>query len=337
MVAVVLKKRVKTPFSNAFGRPLKFALLYVLKLHKYVFNRDIPQWSYLCELCENVTLLATGINKVLKDKLPMSSHDIMKKFSCSSSSKHYMYDACCEICSSTDINIPDNMVIIESPKEDSTDNGDDYHDDQSDQPKKKSVRFYEWGKSDEAKITKISRNLSVTDVTESLKQQIAVVKRHLFTERTQASAYNEVMDNLKQNELLIHVDYSETYNNKQQWEIQSAYFGHASFSIFTACCYFKDESNAINKEAITVTSETSDHSRSASVSCLQKVIHFVREKHTHLPLKLNAAVRSDGCAAQFCSRYYFSYCQNLKRRLTLAGSITSGIIEKVQWMELVAL
>ena len=60
-------------FSNAFGRSLKFAFLYdVLKLHKeYVFNEDIPQWSCLCELCENETLLATGVNKVLKDKLPM--------------------------------------------------------------------------------------------------------------------------------------------------------------------------------------------------------------------------------------------------------------------------
>ena len=98
---------------------------------------------------------------------------------------------------------------------------------------KKSIRFYKWGKSDEGKITKISRNLPVIDVIESLKQQIAVLKRHLFTKRIQASTYNEVKDNLKQNDLLIHADYSENYNNKQQWEIQSAYFGHASFSIFT--------------------------------------------------------------------------------------------------------
>ena len=77
-------------------------------------------------------------------------------------------------------------------------------------------------------ITKISRNLSVTDAIKSLKQQIAVLKRQLFTKRTQASAYNEVKDNLKQNDLLIHVDYSENYNNKQQGEIQNANFGHAS-------------------------------------------------------------------------------------------------------------
>ena len=100
----------------------------------------------------------------------------MEKFSCSST-RHCMYDGCCENCSSIDINIPDNMEIIGSQNEGSTGNDDDYHDEQSDQPKK-SVRFYKWDKSDEGKITKISRNLSVTDAIESLKQQIVVLKRH---------------------------------------------------------------------------------------------------------------------------------------------------------------
>ena len=106
----VIEEVGEDSFSNAFDRPLKCALLYdVLKLHKeYVFNRDIPQWSCLCELCENVTLLATGVNKVLKDKLPTSPHDIVEKFSCRST-RHCMYDACCEVCSSIDVNIPDNM------------------------------------------------------------------------------------------------------------------------------------------------------------------------------------------------------------------------------------
>ena len=124
-------------FSNAFDRPLKFALLYdVLKLHKeYVFNRDIPQWPCLCELCENVVLLSTGVKEVLKDKLPTSLHDIVEKFSCNSTS-HCMYDVCCKICSSIDINIPENIEIMESSNEDSADNDDKYHDNQSDHPKK---------------------------------------------------------------------------------------------------------------------------------------------------------------------------------------------------------
>ena len=58
-------------FSNSFGSPLKFALLFeVLKLHKkYVFNRNIPQ-SCLCELCENVTLLGTDVKDTI-DPLQM--------------------------------------------------------------------------------------------------------------------------------------------------------------------------------------------------------------------------------------------------------------------------
>ena len=66
---------------------------------------------------------------------------------------------------SFDMNIPDTMEIIERPNENPNENDDDYHDDQSDQPKK-SVRFYKWEKSYEGKITKISRNLSVTDAIE---------------------------------------------------------------------------------------------------------------------------------------------------------------------------
>ena len=163
-------------------------------------------------LCEDVTLLATGVNKVLKDKLPTLPHDIVEKFSCSST-RHCMYDACCGICSSFDMNIPDTLEIIERLNENPNENDHDYHDDQSDQPKK-SVRFYKLEKFYEGKITKISRNLSVTDAIELLKQQIAVLNRQLFTKRIQASAYNEVKN--KQKDFVIHVDYSENYNSKQQ-------------------------------------------------------------------------------------------------------------------------
>ena len=87
-----------------------------------------------------MTLLATGVNKVLKDKLSTPPHDIVEKLSCSST-RHRMYNTCCKICSSIDINIPGNFEITEIPNEDSIYNDDDYYDNQ-DKPKK-SVRFCE--------------------------------------------------------------------------------------------------------------------------------------------------------------------------------------------------
>ena len=40
------------------------------------------------------------------------------------------------------------------------------------------------------------------------------------------------------NAMLVHVGYSESYENKQQDECQSAYFGHSTLSIFTAVSTF---------------------------------------------------------------------------------------------------
>ena len=49
--------------------------------------------------------------------------------------------------------------------------------------------------------------------------------------------YNKLKEELSENELLLHVDYSENYSNIQPGEIQCTYFGHDSFSVFTTYCY----------------------------------------------------------------------------------------------------
>ena len=62
-----------------------------------------------------------------------------------------------------------------------------------------------------------------------------------------------------------------TYNLELQ-EIQSAYFGHECFSIFTACCYHCPTNKELVNENITVTSERSDHPGIASHTCIIKVM-----------------------------------------------------------------
>lgn len=53
----------------------------------------------------------------------------------------------------------------------------------------------------------------------------------------QVDAYNSCKTDLKQDEAILNVDYSESYKNKQQDEIQSADFGQSTFSLFTASVY----------------------------------------------------------------------------------------------------
>ena len=44
----------------------------------------------------------------------------------------------------------------------------------------------------------------------------------------------------REEEALIHVDYSENYNSTQQNEIQSAYFDQQNVNIFASCSYYRE-------------------------------------------------------------------------------------------------
>ena len=65
------------------------------------------------------------------------------------------------------------------------------------------------------------------------------LKEHIFNKRQKQSKISYLKANIKVNEVLIHLDYSENYKSQDQNEIQSAYFGHPSFSLFTACPYYR--------------------------------------------------------------------------------------------------
>ena len=100
---------------------------------------------------------------------------------------------------------------------------------------------------------------------------------------------------------LNYVDFAESYRNNQQNEIQSAYFGKQSFSLFTSCCYLEGATSEIRNKSVVVVTENSDHNRITSMSCLKEVIYTMETKHGKS--FTNAVLWSDGMGAQFQSRF----------------------------------
>ena len=109
----------------------------------------------------------------------------------------------------------------------------------------------------------------------TFKSQIKVLKEHIFVKRVQNDAYNKHKADLFDGDLLVYVDFAESYRNDQQNEIQNAYFGNQSFSLFTSCCYSKGVTNEIRNKCVVVLTENSDHNRITPMSCLRKVIDTV--------------------------------------------------------------
>ena len=109
------------------------------------------------------------------------------------------------------------------------------------------------------------------------------------------------------NAMLLHVDYAESYENKQQDECQSAYFDHTTFSLFTAAVYTRHEESLINENFV-IASKPKDHSRIAAHTCINKVIELMIEKHCHMKdfQNLDLHIWRDGCSAQFRSKYVFA-------------------------------
>ena len=143
-----------------------------------------------------------------------------------------------------------------------------------------------------------------SDFVENWKESAKSLNQHIFRKRSQAASLIDAKSNLQEGQLLMQVDYSDSYKNAEQNEIQSAYFGHTCFSIFTACCYYKAEEGELMKYHVTITSESSDHSRIAAFSCVNKIIKLMEEKIKSIK---KVIVWSDGMAAQFCSSSKFVF------------------------------
>ena len=66
---------------------------------------------------------------------------------------------------------------------------------------------------------------------------------------------------------------------------------------FTSCCYFEGVTREIKNKSVVVVTETSDHTRITSMSCLKKVIGFVETKCGKS--FANVVLWSDGMGTQF--------------------------------------
>ena len=72
------------------------------------------------------------------------------------------------------------------------------------------------------RATKAQQMVSFDDAVYTFKSQIKVLKEQMFVKRVQNDAYNRHKAELSDGDLLVHVDFAESYRNNQQTEIQSA-------------------------------------------------------------------------------------------------------------------
>ena len=187
--------------------------------------------------------------------VPTDSHALSETYTCYSSSRTCLFseNECCYFTGVTLEEFPDDCDNVE---------------------------YYKWARVD-GKLKNVVKSVDVEEAIELFNEQGKILKAHIFVKRTQNTHYTWLKENLKTNEFIIHVDYSENYEDKEQDEIQSAYFGHNSFSVFTACSYTRRIDGTLLNENFNVTSEATDDSRIAAFSCINLIIDLLRRSFLH--------------------------------------------------------
>ena len=147
----------------------------------------------------------------------------------------------------------------------------------SDEDSTPTIKYHKWATID-SKVQQIAVEIDLQEANYSLIEKVNILKQHIYIQYEQYRKYNEIKANLKDKEMLLHVDFAENYHNKQRSGIQSAYFGHTGFSVFTACCYLK-ENKELKKHRIAVVTKASDHSCMATHCLTLKVIDEVNSQY----------------------------------------------------------
>ena len=272
----------------------------IAKERHLILQHKTPSDDCRCETCENATLLLSAVKlnltklekaelaaALLEDPIELMNSSVctVKDFKCISGQ--------CAQCPGSSLTHDIGKAISNT----------------------QAISYYRRETTDKH-MKKVQKVGSGEYVVELLNEIIFGEKfcRHCYNIYRQYSELKFMKKNLKENEVILSVDFSRNYENKQVHEVQSAYFGHENFTLYTAACYFhkslgidgKSDPNDLTVISMAIISNETSHDRNVAFTNNNKLIRIVREM---APTIDTFHFWSDGCAGQFRSRYVFrSFC-----------------------------
>ncbi|CAB3261155.1 unnamed protein product [Arctia plantaginis] len=124
------------------------------------------------------------------------------------------------------------------------------------QNKSRMLKWQEWVRRSEItndksgkgrlKVTKNVKEITegtVEELIEKFRVAIIALKKHIFNIKMQYRSYRIAIDELKNDEALLHIDFSENYNGKYYEEIQPHHFGGSrkQITLHTGVLYIKPQ------------------------------------------------------------------------------------------------
>lgn len=263
-----------------------------VKMSYFRFCRFRPFWvkfptaksreTCLCIIHENMSLLVRKL-KTLNIINAASSTDIVKEICCDFNNEDCL-GRLCLTCANREIqfrNVDDSIIVYKK------------------WISKKVEILVKGEKKFCQKTVKEDVESTKENIVSTFKQAMPHFLKHLLNIRHQYNSVEKIKINLGENEVLIHMDFSENYLCKYGREIQSAHFGGSKpqISLHTVMVYTKNE-----KTSMCTFSENLRHDPFAICAHLGPVAEFVK---TLIPNLCTVHFLSDGPATQYKNKTMF--------------------------------
>ena len=122
---------------------------------------------------------------------------------------------------------------------------------------------------------------------------------------------------MKANEVILSLDFSKIYDNKQRYEIQSAYLGHECFTntllhvtsiaLWVFQVSLKQTESGLKVVHIAIVSNETQHDRNVDFTTINKLIEMILEICSFIK---TFHFQTNSCSGQYRSKYVFpSFCQ----------------------------
>lgn len=127
-------------------------------------------------------------------------------------------------------------------------------------PANTEIALIQWSLEDKTKVNNgeesgktstitVKKNVMTTEdaLANEFHDRLFRFRQHIFNIRWQYGAYRQLRENMRNNECLLHVDFSENYSCKYSQEIQSVHFGgsHQQASLHTGVLYTAAEQSPV--------------------------------------------------------------------------------------------
>lgn len=197
----------------------------------------------ICKYHENIDLILQGLSRLGTSDC-ISSEEAVAQTVCSLDSCKCI-DRVCDSCGVTEL----TDRLFEGQDEDD------------------SILYYQWQKV-EGVVKKNLVDCTIAEAKEDLQAQLRPFSRHVYNIRRQFQELRHLKEQLNQDEIIIHEDFSENFQLKHQREIMKSHWSNESVTVFTAVVYYKDDNKDLKHLSYTLISDELSHNKSSV--CLQQ-------------------------------------------------------------------